>query len=143
MNSVEFQHKDSEVRKALLGESILEGFRSKEYPEPPEDEAQHIEPASWAESMGKMKTIHKVAAGLFLMGKMGSIFTGGLVFVGGNIFTVSLIITCLLIGSCVALCLFEMLRNHLNVDTKIERLEKELDELRRLRDIGFDVEDIY
>ena len=142
MNNTDFRSKNSEMRKALLGESILEGLRSRENPEPyiqHEEKAQHhVESVSWTESMGKMKTIHKVAAVLFLIGKMGSFVTGGLVFVGGSMFITSLIITCCLIGSCMALCVFEMLRKHLNVDTKIERLEKELDDLRRLRGATLD-----
>lgn len=86
--------------------------------------------------IGKLKTVHKVAGVLFVLGKVSTFITGGLILVSPKMFLTSLIITCLLIGSCVLLCIAEMTRKHFDVGSKIERLEKELEELRKIKNEG-------
>lgn len=83
-----------------------------------------------------LKTIHKIVAGLFVLGKVSTIGTAGLLFVDQGLFLTSLTITCLLIGTCMLLCIVEITRKHFDVDSKIERLEKELEELRKIKNEG-------
>tara|TARA_R100000482_G_scaffold8329_1_gene2518 strand:- start:79 stop:396 length:318 start_codon:yes stop_codon:yes gene_type:complete len=88
---------------------------------------------SWFDSVGKMRTADKLAGGFFLLGKAGTFITGGFILVSPELFWTSLTITSLLIGASVLLCIAEMTRKHFNVDIKIERLEKELEELKKIK----------
>ncbi len=89
------------------------------------------EEADFVDLMQNMKPLHKIAAGLFVLGKISSITTGGLLFVNKPMAYWNLGFTIFFIVACIAICLVEMIKTNSNVDDKIERLEKELKELKK------------
>lgn len=83
--------------------------------------------------VASIKPLHRIAAVLFLLGKISSITTAGAIFVNREFAKWNLGLTIFFIGSCILLCVIEMIRSNFNIDSKIERLERELEELKKIK----------
>ena len=80
-----------------------------------------------------LKPSHKVAALLFVAGKLASLSAGAMIFVNRTLGFWNIMLAGGLIFLCVLVCVVEMFHAGQGVDRKIERLEKELENLKRQR----------
>ena len=94
------------------------------------------EEVGFLDMLRQARPLHRIAAGLFVLGKMSSIATGGLIISGSPWAGWCLGLTASLIGACIAICTFEVVRESTGVDSRIERLERELEELRLRKAAG-------